>query len=332
MVGAAVLLALAGTVHAQTAPGRVSTMLPSGEEATVFTSVPDGFEPNTATDEELLEYGFPSRPDPSNAAAYALWQKAVHTTRIATELVEKPGVYHLPAQELKLNPNATSTSGNWSGIAIEGTNADFTSIVGYWAVPNVASQTSGTPNAYSSTWVGLDGFDSKDLIQDGTESDWVGGKAIYDAWVEVLPASEVVMSSLPVAPGDAIYAATEYRVVSGKAYAYFYMTNFNTNKNASAVIAFPTAYKFTGQSAEWIEERTAIGGSFEHPMPDYGLAFMSDAYAERGSSSTPYYPNSTSTSVGTTYQVSMVDSPTEKTLSIPIEEGPDAIIFEWKAY
>jgi hypothetical protein len=332
ILGAALILAVAGTAAAQTGPGRVSLLLADGEEATVFASVPKGFEPNTATEEELLEYGYPSRPDPSNAAALALWQKAVHTTRVSTALEVKPGTFSRPAQEVRLNPSATTTTGNWSAVAIDGTSADFDSIVGYWAVPNVASQVSGTPNAYSSMWVGLDGFNLQDLIQDGTESDWIGGETRYYAWVEVLPAAQVIMKGLPVNPGDGIYAATQYRIVNGKAYAYFYMTNFNTNTNVSTSIAFPTTLKYTGQTAEWVVERTEFGGTFEHDMPNYGLAFMSDAYAFRSGSSTYYYANSTSASVGTTYDINMYDSPSAKTLSKPIAEGSDSIIFEWITY
>jgi hypothetical protein len=331
ILGAAFMFAIAGMAQAQTAPGRVSMILSDGEEATVFASVPEGFEPNTATDRELLDYGYPARPDPSNAGALALWQRAVHMTRVSTDLVEKPGKFHRPAQALQTT-NATTTTGNWSAVAIDGASAKWDNIVGYWAVPNVASQAAGEANGYSSMWVGLDGLNLADLIQDGTESDWVGGKPSYDAWVEVLPSAEVVLPGLPVSPGDGMYAATQYKVVSGKAYAYFYMTNFNTGKSVSTSIAFPTNLKYTGQTAEWVVERTELNGTYEHPMPRYGLAFMSDAYVQRSGSSTLYYANSNPASLGTTYYISMYDTPTATTLSKPLSEGIDSIIFEWLKY
>ncbi len=326
------VLAAAGTAEAQGASGSVAVMLSDGTGATVYASVPEGFEPNTASDEELLEYGYPARPDPSDAAATALWQRAVHTTRVSTDLIETPGKFHRPVQDLQTNPDATATSGNWSAIAIDGTSADFNTIVSFWSVPNVATQVAGTANGYSSMWVGLDGDGTEDLIQDGTSSDYIGGKAVYNAWVEVLPASEIVVSGLTVNPGDAIYAATEYKVVSGKAYAYFYMTNFNTVKSISTSIAFPKTLKFTGRSAEWVVERTQVGGSYEKPMPNYGIGFMSAAYAQRTGSATKYPANATPASVGTTYSISMYDTPTKKTLSKPITQGADSITFEWVAY
>jgi len=335
ILGAAVMLAVAGTAQAQSTPAQVNVLLPSGLEATVYASVPEAFEPETATDQQLLDYGYPPRPDASNADAMALWRRAVHTTRVSTDLVEKPGIYHRPAQELstqQTKQNVTGTSGNWSAVILDKAGADFTTIYGYFAVPNVASQVAGTGNAYSSIWVGLDGNGTSDLIQDGTESDWVGGKAVYDAWVEVLPAAETLLPGLKIAAGDAIYTTTSYVVTGGKAYAQFTVANFNTNKNVSTKIAFPTSLTFTGQSAEWVVERTQVNGSFENPMPRYGLAFFSAAYAQIGGSTTLYPANGTAASVATTEYITMHDSPTNTNLSEPLAEGINTIIFEWLAY
>src|SRR5579862_2608766 len=335
ILGAAVMLATAGAVQAQSAPMQFTVYLPSGAEATVFASVPEGFEPNTATDQELLDYGYPPRPDRSNARAMALWQRAVHTTRVSTDLVERPSRFHRPPQELSTQQNEkniTGTSGNWSAVVLDGAKANFGSVVGYWAVPNVASQAPGTKNAYSSMWVGLDGSGTADLIQDGTESDWIGGKAVYDAWVEVLPSAETVLTGLQVAPGDAIYASTQYAVVSGKPTAKFTVTNLNTQKTVSTSIAFPSSLKYTGQSAEWVVERSEINGSFENPMPRYGIAFMSAAYAQRPGSSTLYPANGTAASVASTEYLTMFDTPTKKNLSEPLAQGTDSITFEWLNY
>jgi hypothetical protein len=332
ILSATVSLAIASAAEAQNAPVRENVLLSAGLQATVFAAVPEDFEPDQASDQDLLDYGFPSRPDASNAEALALWQRAVHTTRVPADLVEQPGKFHRPAQALQTITDATALSGNWSAVVVEGKNADFDNVIGYWAVPNVASQVARTANGYGSMWVGLDGDGTTDLIQDGTSSDWVNDKAVYNAWVEVLPAAETVVTGLPVSPGDAIYAATEYKVVAGKKYAYFYMTNFNTVKSIAVAIAFPSALKFTGQSAEWVVERAEVDGSFEHPMPNYGLGFMSAAYASHTGSSTLLPANSVAASVGITYSVSMYDAPTQKTLSKPEPQGADSIVFEWVAY
>jgi hypothetical protein len=333
ILGAAVTLAMATAAEAQNAPTRISVALSGGVQATVIASVPEGFEPDQATEQELIDYGFPSRPDAGNADALALWERAVHTTRVTTDLVEQPGKYHRPVQDLQTTTNAAlSTSGNWSAVVVDGKSADFDSIVAFWSVPNVATQVAKTANGYSSMWVGLDGDGTQDLIQDGTSSDWISAKGVYNAWVEVLPAAETVVTGLPINPGDAIYASTAYKIVSGKKVAVFFMTNFNTAKSISVTMAFPSTLKYTGQTAEWVVERTDVNGSFEHPMPNYGLGFMSAAYASRTGSTALLPVNAVPASVGTTFLVSMYDTPTKKTLSKPEEQGPDTVVFEWLAY
>jgi hypothetical protein len=53
----------------------------------------------------------------------------------------------------------------------------FTYATATWVVPSVKKIT-----GYSSAWVGVDGFSNNNLIQTGTESDFVNGKAVYRAW------------------------------------------------------------------------------------------------------------------------------------------------------
>ena len=343
LVGA-VTYTMSAASTAQIGLAPVSTVLSGGMVANDFASVPQRFEPNTATDQELFEYGYPARPDPSDAAAQALWQKAVHLPRVSAGLVENAGKIHQAAQSVQLSPNTSSTSTststnslNWSAVAIDSKTAYFTNIIGFWAVPNVASQVAGLDNGYSSMWIGLDGLNLGDLIAIGTESDWVGGVAKYYAWVEVLPGAEVIQTGLPINPGDGIYAATQYKVVSGKASAYFFMSNFNTGKSVSTSIVFPTTLKFTGQSAEWVVDRPEVNGAL-YPLPNYGLAFMSGAYAQRCTSSTfsscsatLYYPNPTPTDaklVSPSY-LNMYNATSQDTLSTPFAQGDKSIRFDW---
>src|SRR5689334_11284503 len=79
--------------------------------------------------------------------------------------------------------NATESSLNWSGYAVTGSG--ITNVHGEWTVPTV----NATYPGFSSTWVGIGGYSSSDLIQAGTEHDSTGGTDYY-AWYEILPASE----------------------------------------------------------------------------------------------------------------------------------------------
>jgi hypothetical protein len=100
-----------------------------------------------------------------------------------------PPGFHAAQAAVKGATQVGST--NWSGYAQVGKKTKvFTAVKGTWTVPTVKVE-SGTQ--YSSDWVGIDGaFNNSTLIQDGTEGDNIGGKVKYDAWTEIIPASEVV--------------------------------------------------------------------------------------------------------------------------------------------
>lgn len=143
------------------------------------------------------------------------------------------------------------TSLNWSGYALTGTG--FTSVVGTWRVPQVLRPTKKRrTNRYSSSWVGIDGFNNTHLIQAGTEQDWVHGAAFYQAWWEILPASETPIGSLTIHPGDAMSVSiTE----DASPFWTIQVTDTTTSQTFSTVKNYfgPTT------SAEWIQEAPTIG-------------------------------------------------------------------------
>src|SRR5438034_649359 len=75
------------------------------------------------------------------------------------------------------------TSTNWSGYGAE-TNLStpqinaVSDVRGSWVVPSVT----GTSTAYSSFWVGIDGYSSSTVEQIGTDSDLSGSTPVYYAW------------------------------------------------------------------------------------------------------------------------------------------------------
>ena len=100
-------------------------------------------------------------------------------------------------------------SGNWAGY-VASPGSGVTSVSGHWTVP-----TAGTlpPGSLLSTWVGIGGYNTSDLIQAGTQqisaplSSVIAGGA-YGAWYELLPAGPVFFTgcspdpACTVAPGD----------------------------------------------------------------------------------------------------------------------------------
>ncbi|HEY3748309.1 MAG TPA: G1 family glutamic endopeptidase [Pseudonocardiaceae bacterium] len=146
---------------------------------------------------------------------------------------------------------SVSQSSNWSGYAKTGT---FTTATGHWTVPTV----SGTGRHFSSQWVGIDGFSNSNLIQTGTEADVVNGRATYDAWWEILPAAETVITTIAVHPGDS-FTGTVAKV-SGTTWKITL-----TNNTTGASFTSNKTYRGAGTSAEWIEEATSVGGVIGAP-------------------------------------------------------------------
>jgi hypothetical protein len=152
-------------------------------------------------------------------------------------------------------------SSNWSGYAITGGTGAFNAVTGSWKVPAVSATRKAT---YSSDWVGIDGFNNSDLIQTGTESDYVNGAARYDAWWEILPAAETVISSISVHPGDSMSAS----VTKGSGGSWTISISDGTTGRS-----FTTTQTYSGPqtSAEWIEEAPTVGGHVA-TLAHYGQA------------------------------------------------------------
>src|SRR6266849_161834 len=105
---------------------------------------------------------------------------------------------------------STFVSTNWSGYGVDTNfnspaNYAFTSVSGSWIVPTVT----GTNTAYSSNWVGIDGFSSSTVEQLGTEQDTTAAGSKYSAWYEMYPAYPVTLS-MTIHPGDSMTASVTY--------------------------------------------------------------------------------------------------------------------------
>ena len=73
---------------------------------------------------------------------------------------------------------------------------------------NCAVSPGGTTPTASSAWVGLDGFTSNTVEQDGIEADCSSGSASYFAWREAFPPPS--SRSFKINPGDSITASSAY--------------------------------------------------------------------------------------------------------------------------
>jgi large repetitive protein len=184
-------------------------------------------------------------------------------------------------------PNPT-TSTNWSGYAVETDLSDpatgaVTSVSGSWVVPAV----SGTGTAYSSVWVGIDGYSSSSVEQIGTDSDIVNGKAEYYAWYEMYPSASVTITTLEIHAGDAVTAQVEYVTTDQYPQGAFELSISDTTTGETYSITLPdeissgqgqATTKADRSSAEWIVEAPSSTYGVL-PLANFGSVTFTDASA-----------------------------------------------------
>ena len=93
---------------------------------------------------------------------------------------------------------ANQTSTNWAGYAAN--NATFTTVTSSWVEPDVSCTSSGIV----AFWIGLDGWGSDSVEQDGTGVDCSSGSPQQFAWWETYPANSIQEYGDPVAAGDSL--------------------------------------------------------------------------------------------------------------------------------
>ncbi len=184
-------------------------------------------------------------------------------------------------------------------------------MTGDWTVPTV---TPSHGSAYSSAWIGIDGFNNSDLIQTGTEQDYSGGSAQYSAWWEILPAAETVINE-PVTPGNAMQAS----IVNDNNGSWTI-----TIEDVTEGWTFSTTQAYSGpaSSAEWILEAPTIGGHVA-TLANYGETAFNPGSVNGGQS-----PNFTVQDAGVMVQknkqVSTPSVPNSYANGFNVEYGPTA--------
>jgi hypothetical protein len=296
-----------------------------------FTQPPAGFDPLAASPEELAAWGYPPRPNPQEGPqALAAWSHdvSIPLRRVVPQLKKSKGVYHGPLTGLKVAPgpsgsNPASTSSNWSGYALVPASGaqPFYYVNGRWTVPTV-KQAPGTCSGgwdYSSEWVGIGGFSDSFLLQAGSAAnvfcDIGNNIPEYFPWFEWLPAAETVLyenatteTLYPFDPGDylivAVWATNFSGGVSTTGNVYFADVTQGWVASLTFSAASVGGSEVTGQSAEWIVERTEVDGALA-TLPDYTTnPWWYTRAVDLGAVS--HYPGSSGGS--TVYGITMLDN------------------------
>jgi hypothetical protein len=162
-------------------------------------------------------------------------------------------------------------STNWAGYA--DTGSSFSKVSASWTEPTGAS--SGSTTSLAAFWVGIDGYSSDTVEQDGTLIESYEGTVYYYDWWEIYPENDVQIVS-NINPGDQISASV---VRSGSKY-----TLAVTDSSDSAA-SFSTTQTYRGaadSSAEWIAEAPS-GSSGVYPLTDFGTWTDSGSSVTEGS-------------------------------------------------
>jgi hypothetical protein len=204
-----------------------------------------------------------------------------------------PGLVHAPLLGKHLlstvlgsglrNTTTNVQSSNWAGYADIGDT--FQTLSSSWVQPTVnCTPTHGgllgigaSRTAYSSFWVGLDGYSSSSVEQTGTDSDCSSkGTPNYYAWYEMYPASSVQLPAANVVyAGDTMYGM----VMSNSAGTDFYLQLYNATRNWTYSV-HETGSGYARSSAEFVAEapsQCSLVFCSELPLANFGTVNFSSA-------------------------------------------------------
>jgi hypothetical protein len=158
--------------------------------------------------------------------------------------------------------SANQSSPNWAGYVATGKRGSVTSVSGTWVVPKVSAPSRKNVWEYSSTWIGIDGWDNGTVQQLGTQQCVRRLKngteeTYYAVWFEMYPAPMLELYALQISPGDTISAEIHYagKVKTGSKKGNdiygFSLMDVTTGENFLGTVTSPPRKR---TSAEWIHE------------------------------------------------------------------------------
>ena len=181
-----------------------------------------------------------------------------------------------PAIRVKGAPTKVK-SANWSGYADTATSAKYAKVTGSWTEPK-ATCTSTT--SLAAFWVGIDGYSSTTVEQDGTLIECSGGTPFYFTWWELYPTNSIQVVGSSVKPGDKIVASV---VRTGTKYA-LKVTDSTTPANSFSNTQTCAATTCVDSSAEWIAEAPS-NSSGVLPLSNFGTWTLKRATVKAGTKS-----------------------------------------------
>jgi hypothetical protein len=165
--------------------------------------------------------------------------------------------HRVPGLSRRIKGLTQVQSTNWSGYA--DTGSGFSTVTGSWTEPSVSCTAATSLAAF---WVGIDGYSSSSVEQDGTLAECYLGTAYYYTWWEMYPANAIQVVGSTLHPGDSITSSV---VRSGTSYT------LKVTDSSRPADSFSTTQACSGcanSSAEWIAEAPS-GSSGVYPLSDF---------------------------------------------------------------
>jgi Peptidase A4 family len=268
-----------------------------------FDAPPPGFDPQTASEDHLLRYGFPRRPDPEkDPDLMRLWRRAFARVPQLQMVKAELEVDELMKQRHLLRRRETyfGPSG-WGGVIVPTAALGFSpyqpanTVFAEWQVPTIYP-IAGDPRTplIVGFWVGLDGSDptSYELLQAGTAATITGNNASYWAWTEWFTSeyrTPYKVINFQVQPGDLVSVLV---CAPQPGQGFVSMLNHRTQQATSVGIPHPGSdITSVGARAEWIVEGISAD------LPDFSSVVFIDAIAGTQHHSFNLYPAGTITNI-----------------------------------
>ena len=174
----------------------------------------------------------------------------------------------------KINGLNQVDSTNWSGYADDNTGGNtYAAVAGNWTEPSASCMPRESLAAF---WVGIDGYTSTSVEQDGTLIECYRSRAYYYTWWEMYPSNAIQVAGGSLQPGDRISASVAR---SGGSYT------LRVSDSTRPANSFSTTQSCSGcasSSAEWIAEAPS-GSSGVYPLSDFHSWSASGATVTSGS-------------------------------------------------
>ena len=140
---------------------------------------------------------------------------------------------------------------------------------GTWTISQVAGNNSSI--AADTTWVGIGGESTRDLIQVGTQAiTSSNGQVDYQSWYELLPDNSIQIP-ITVNAGDSVTAS-----IIGESNNQWLITFRNNTNNQS--YSTTVNYNSSLSSAEWIEEMPVTVNGRLVPLDNFGTVQFTNGF------------------------------------------------------